>query len=245
MNEPLRQLPSASKLDQLHQRHADAVGQAAVHLALDDHRVDPHAAVVHRQEAPHGDLAGPGVDVHHADVRAEREGEVGRVVDDLRVEAALEPFRQLERSVRAECDLLNRRALLGVALHEPAPLLPLEVVGRALEHRRRHQLRLVAHRSRDHGRGGARHRGRARPVGAEPERRPVGVAVHHVDVLRRDAQLLGDDLGEGRLVALALGLAAHPQLTPCRSGGCAARRRRSFPARGCRGACAAPPRRPR
>src|ERR1700745_1061520 len=31
--------------DGLHQRDADAVGQAAVHLSLDDHRVDPDPAV--------------------------------------------------------------------------------------------------------------------------------------------------------------------------------------------------------
>ena len=42
--------------DQLHQRDADALGEPAVDLAVDDHRVDPHAAVVDRDEAPHRDL---------------------------------------------------------------------------------------------------------------------------------------------------------------------------------------------
>ena len=32
--------------DPLHRRHREALGEAAVDLALDDHRVDPHAAVV-------------------------------------------------------------------------------------------------------------------------------------------------------------------------------------------------------
>ncbi len=57
----------------------------------------------------------------------------------------------------------------------------------------------------DHGRG-AGHRGGPRAVGAEAERRPVGVAVHHLDVVRRQAQLVGDQLRERGLVALALGL---------------------------------------
>ena len=37
--------------DHLHQRDADALGEAAVDLAVDDHRVDAHAAVVDRDEA--------------------------------------------------------------------------------------------------------------------------------------------------------------------------------------------------
>ena len=106
MNDPPRQLPSSSKLDDLHQRHADAVGQAAVHLALDDHRVDPGAAVVDGDEPPHLDLAGARVDVHDADVGAEREGQVRRVVGDLGVEVAVDALRQRDRAVRAQRDLL-------------------------------------------------------------------------------------------------------------------------------------------
>ena len=46
----------------------------------------------------------------------------------------------------------------------------------------------------------------ARPVGAQAIGRRVGVAVLDLDVLDREAELLGDDLGVGRLVTLALGL---------------------------------------
>ncbi|GAA1299934.1 hypothetical protein GCM10009610_07170 [Pseudonocardia xinjiangensis] len=53
---------------ELHQRHADPVGQAAVDLPFDDHRVDPHAAVVHRDEPADLHLPGARVDVHDADV---------------------------------------------------------------------------------------------------------------------------------------------------------------------------------
>ena len=59
---------------------------------------------------------------------------------------------------------------------------------------------------RNHRGGRAGDRRGAAAVGAEAERRLVGVAVDDLDVLRRDAELLGDDLGERRLVALALRL---------------------------------------
>ena len=45
--------------------------------------------------------AGPRVDVDDADVRAEREGEVRRVVDDLGVEAGLDALGQLDRPCAA------------------------------------------------------------------------------------------------------------------------------------------------
>ena len=100
------------------------------------------------------------------------------------------------------------RALLRVALDVPAALLPGEVLGPRLEHRRGDQARLVAHLARDDRDRGAGDRRRAAAVGAEPVGRLVGVAVAHLDVLGRDAELLGDDLRERRLVALALRLRA-------------------------------------
>src|SRR3546814_2946350 len=54
----------------------EGLGEAAVHLALDDHRIDPRAAVVQRVEAAHLGDAGVGIYVDHADVRAERIGHV-------------------------------------------------------------------------------------------------------------------------------------------------------------------------
>ena len=59
--------------DHLHQRHADAVGEATVHLTLDDHRVDARAAVVDGDEAPHLHLPGTRIDVDDADVGPERD----------------------------------------------------------------------------------------------------------------------------------------------------------------------------
>jgi len=74
----------------LHEGHPDAVGEPAVHLPLDDHRVDAGTAVVDGDEPPHLHLSGSRVDVDDADVRAERVGEVGRAVDGGRVQVALD-----------------------------------------------------------------------------------------------------------------------------------------------------------
>ena len=73
MNEPPRQLPSSSNAISCMSAMPTPVGEAAVDLALDDHRVDPRAAVVDGDEAPHLDLARARVDVDDADVGAERD----------------------------------------------------------------------------------------------------------------------------------------------------------------------------
>src|SRR5580692_3387385 len=85
--------------DDFHEGHADAVCQAAVDLALDDHRVDPDAAVVDRDEPADRDLAGAGVHVDHADVGTARVGQVGRVVHAGRVEVSLDAVGQLQAGV--------------------------------------------------------------------------------------------------------------------------------------------------
>ena len=97
-----------------------------------------------------------------------------------------------------------------VALDVEGALLPVQVGDRHLEHAGGDDPRLVAHLAGDQRGGRAGDRRRAAAVGAEPERRLVGVAVDHLDVGRRDADLLGDDLGERRLVALALALHGDP-----------------------------------
>ena len=63
------------------------------------------------------------------------------------------------------------------------------------------------------------HRQTARPVGAHPERHLIGIAVDDVDVLDRDAQLIGHHLRESGLVPLAVAVAAHEHAQPCRWAG--------------------------
>ena len=101
--------------------------------------------------------------------------------------------------------------------------LPFQVGDGNFQHARCDDLRLVAYPAGDQGRGRTRHRCGPAAVGAQPERCLVGIAVHDVDVVGRDAQFFGDDLRERRLMSLALGLnrkphhgfagRVHPQLT--------------------------------
>ena len=76
MNEPVTSCPLAGVVDRvLRQRLAEALRQAAVHLALDDHPVERIAAVVHRRIGDEVERAGVGIDLHLGDVAAVGEGE--------------------------------------------------------------------------------------------------------------------------------------------------------------------------
>ena len=135
MNEPPRQLPCSSNAMSSMSAMPTPVGEAAVDLALDDHRVDPHAAVVDRDEPAHLDLARAGVDVDDADVGAEREGQVRRVVDAARVQ--LRPRRpRAARGRRGRPCAISWIVLpcVGSPLTNQRPALPLEVVGGHLQH---------------------------------------------------------------------------------------------------------------
>src|SRR6185437_13089387 len=104
---------------------------------------------------------GVRVDVDHRDVRPAGIGEVGRVVDDLGVESALHALGHRLAAVGVGGDVLDHRALLGVALDVPAALLPGQVLGPGLEHRGGDHPCLVAHLARYDGYGGARDGGAA------------------------------------------------------------------------------------
>ena len=94
---------------------------------------------------------------------------------------------------------------------------PLQVVGADLQQVRGQLPRLLADLARGHRRGRAGGRRAAAGVGAETVGRGVGVAVLDDDVVDRQPELVGDDLGEGRLVPLALGL--HADADDRRAGG--------------------------
>src|SRR5439155_1307374 len=100
----------------LPERLTDALGNAAVELAVDDHRVDLLADVVHRDVALELGLAGLLVDLDDRDVRPERPGAVRRVVVGRLVEIRLHPVGQAEAEVEGERDLLEGLPLLGRSL---------------------------------------------------------------------------------------------------------------------------------
>src|SRR5262245_29733943 len=94
----------------------DTLGNAAVHHAVDDHRVDDVADVVHRQIAE--DLHVPGLALHldDAGVGAEREAEVRRIVERRLLEPGLEPLGIVVRHVRGQRDGAERYRLARRAL---------------------------------------------------------------------------------------------------------------------------------
>ena len=175
-----------------------------MHLALDDHRVDDLAEVVHRGEAVDPHRAGVAVDLDLADVGAGGEGEVGRVVERVLVQARLElVVRVVVRHVGGERHLAERLLLVG-ARHLVGAAVVLDVALRRLHQVRGDLLALgddLVQRLHDRG---AADGDRARAVGAHAEQDLRGVAVHDVDVLDRQAEAVGDHLRERGLVALAV-----------------------------------------
>ena len=85
------------------QRLTHALGDAAVNLALDDHRIDQLAEVVDRGPPVDRHDAGLRIDFELADVNARREGEVGRVPERALLEAGLKFLAvELVRDIGAE-----------------------------------------------------------------------------------------------------------------------------------------------
>ena len=190
------------------QRLADPLGDAAVELAVDDHRVDLLADIVH------GDIANQVhhprllVDLDEGHVGPERECAVGRVVVGRLVEVRLHVHRRIEREVQRERDLLDRLDLVRRALDTIARAVDLDVLRVRLQHVGGVAPGLLADLAGRLDRGAGAHVRRAAAVRAVAERRALGIRVLDDDVLHRDAQLVADDLGVRRLVALALRLGA-------------------------------------
>ena len=172
-----------------------------MHLALDDERVDDVADVVDGDIG--ADLRQPrlGVDLHSAQVRPVRVGEVHRVERRVRVQAGLDTVGQVVRGERRERDLPERQALVG-ALHGEPTSLELEVVDARLEQVSRDRLGLLDDLVRGLDDGLTTDDQGARPIGVQTLVRDLGVAVQDLDVLEGDPESVGNDLAPRRLVTL-------------------------------------------
>ena len=191
----------------LEQRLGEALDDAAVHLAVDDQRVDLVAAVVDGDVLQHVDVAGLGVDLDDADVRAEGPREVGRVVGDVGLEVRLQPVGQVVRGEGLEGDRRQRQRLVRRALDGERATDELEVVLGGLELVGGDLAGLVDHLVAGHGDGHAADGQRARAVGVEARagRSPCRSAARRRR--RGHAELVGDDhrtttsRGPGRAVS--------------------------------------------
>ena len=200
------------------ERAADALRDAAVDLALDDHRVDQVAAVVDDGVLEDRDLGGlrVGLDDHGVHAGGERRA-LGRVeVLALQARLVVLGHRRLARVADRELGGRLGRLVEGVAQrvgqHRDRAEVDRRCRARPSPTRRRRRSRgrprsassasaairsafsLARLAARWIGRA-AHHRG-ARGERADGVRHPAGVAGDHLDVLERHAELVGDDLGE-------------------------------------------------
>ena len=203
----------------LHERRAEALHGAADDLAVERPRVDDRAGVVHGGVAQELELPGLGIDLDHGDVpgvadeRVE-DAEVGAivarqrrqrvVVGRLRGEAALHVGRQVEpEHVRAERDLGQRELAVGHAAHAHRAVAELEVALGDLELVGDEALDLVLELGRGARHGARDHDRVARAAGTGAGQRVLRVGVGHRDRARVDVELLGHDLRDDGLGAVA------------------------------------------
>ena len=179
-----------------------------MHLAFHDHRVDDPAHVVHGDHANNLDRAGVLVDLHLADMAAAGIGEVLRVVERGLVEAGFKLLdRVVVRHVGGERHLAQRFRLIGTGDGELA-VLELDVIERGFHQMGGDLLALGDHLVHRLDHRGAADRQAATAVGAHAERDLGRVAVHHIHLVDRHAELVGNELRERRLVALAVAVRA-------------------------------------
>ncbi len=131
-----RELARGVVLAAFGERLADALREAAMHLAVDDHRIDDLAEIVHRHPFLDLHLAGFRIDLDLADVAAGREGEIGRVVEGVLVQARLElVVRVVVRHIGREGHLAEHFFLVG-ALDGIGAILELDVAFRRFQQMR-------------------------------------------------------------------------------------------------------------
>ena len=170
------------------ERLTDALGDAAMNLAFDDHRVDDHPEIVHRRPALDLGHARVGVDLYLADVDAGREGEVGGIVERSLLQAGLQILaRELVGDVGLQRDFAEGQRPVGAGHAEPA-VLELDVALGRFEHMGRHLLALGDHLVERLGDGRHADGAGARAVGAHAELHLVGVAVDDADLIDGDAE---------------------------------------------------------
>ena len=177
---------------------------ATLHHSVDDHRIDHAAHIVDGDVPDEIHLARVAVHLDHGDVRAERKHEVPWVEEADRLEPGLEALRQVVRQVRHQRDVAERLEAIRRALHGELAALVDEVVFACLEQVRGDLLPLFLDLLDAEIDRGSADRAAPAAVRSHPERHLAGIAVHDVDVFHRQAQLVGSDLRECRLVSLTV-----------------------------------------
>src|ERR1700691_4000769 len=187
---------------------ADALRDAAVDLALDNHRIDDDAEIVHRRPGDNLGVASLRIDLDLADMATGRESEIGRIVERGFLQAGLE-FLAVEfvGDVGVERHPTPRHGLVGTG-DAKVSVLELDIAFGGFEEMRsdlfglRFDLVQSLYQRRHADRTGAR------TVGAHAELHLVGIAVNDRNAVDRHAKPFRHDLSESRLVALAVRMRA-------------------------------------
>ena len=172
-------------------------------LAIDEHRIDDIADVVDADVIAQSDFASFGVDLHRRQVGSMREVEVLRVEGCIGVQTGFEPVRQIMRAEGGKRDLTQRHTLIGALDAEPAGG-EFDIVPVGFQQVRRDRFRLLDYLVRG---GDDRHSAdnqRTGAIGVHSLLCHLSVAVQDLDVVKRNAEPVGDDLAERGFVALAM-----------------------------------------
>src|SRR5258708_361948 len=187
----------------------DALRDAAVDLSSHDHRVDDVAAVVDGDVPLEVHRARLRVNFDDGDVRAERPDKVAWVVVGDGLQAVLHALGK-SRAERCECDLTHRLALVGAALDVELALVENDIFFGRLEEMGRELFRLVDDLLARLVHGHTTDREGAAAVRAIAKSRAFGrVPVPQLDHVVGDSECVGDDLREGRVVTLPVGMGAY------------------------------------
>src|SRR5215469_3579331 len=176
-----------------------------MNLAFDDHWVQHHADIVDCGVGDEGEIAGLRIDLDLGDMAAARKGEIDRIEEGGLLEAGLQDVERkaVRRKIGCAGDLAECHAAVGAADRELAGgefdimFVGLEKVAGDLS-------ALVDDLADSLGNGGTADGGRTRTIGAEAERAAGGIAVDDLNKAARYAEHIADDLGENRLMALAV-----------------------------------------
>ncbi len=212
-----QKLPRLRIVDRvLQHRLADALRDAALHLAFGEQRIDQPAVIVDGGVAHQGRDAGLGIDLDLGDVAAAGKGEDIRHVHHMLAQSGSHAVGQVPGIARAFRHGHQVDTAIGAA-HDEAPSREIELVRAGLQEMCREPARFRQHSidRLDHRRAAHMHGTCAAMAGAALHR--GGVGLHIAERRHRQAEPVGGDLGIGRLMALAVGLGAdgdrHPAVT--------------------------------
>src|SRR4029077_6777605 len=185
-----------------HQRLAETLHRTTMDLALDEHRVHHRAEIIAADVAIHMGLARLRIDLDLGDVTAVGEDAGDGGAHFRVVEGARHAGREVCRLAQSRREIDDADRAVGAGNGE-APFREFDVLDARLEQRGRRKLAALYHHvERGDDRRAARH-DRARAARAASAWKEIAVALVEADALERHAELVDDNLREGRLMALA------------------------------------------